>query len=104
MKMCILSKIFVWTNIVEMKTVELGHFFFCKSCVVHNFSVMTCRIVMKLIGVLDYRIGMCILAGIYVFAEYVEMTAVKPSRFSANLGLMCRLQLLFNNLLDCFET
>ena len=71
-EMHILSGIYVWTQNVEM-TVELRRFFSGKLGLVRS---TTCRIVMKLNGVLDYHIRMCILSGIYVRAKIVEVMAV----------------------------
>ena len=55
-----------------MTAVGLGHFFM-KSlvcCVVRNSSLTTCRIVMKLNGVLDYHRNVCILLGINALSQF----------------------------------
>ena len=82
MEMCILSRINVKTKIVEMTAVESLSFFLV-SCVVPNSSLTSSRVVMKLNGVLDYHIGMCIFSEIFVWAKIVEMTAV-------DLGVFCK--------------
>ena len=55
---------------------------------------------MKLGGVLNYHIGMCILSGIYVWAKIVEMRDVRSRFFFSKFGsdeLWKELDGTFNN-------
>ena len=78
-EMFMMSGIYVWTKIVEIMAGTFQHNLV--SCVVHNSSLRTWRIVVKLNGVLDYYIGICIFSEIYVCTKIVEMTTVKTSTF-----------------------
>ena len=94
--MCILSGIYVWAKIVEVTGIFQQNLVWC---IVHN-SLTTWRLVMKLNWNVITVLGFAILSKIYVLAKIAEVTAT----FSAKLGLMHCLQLLLNNLQDCYET
>ena len=75
------------------------------SCIVCKSFSTTCRIFMKLDGVLNYHIGMCVLSGTCVWSKIEEMMLLDfGGGISANLGLVCCTQCSLNKLQDCNET
>ena len=51
------------------------------SCVVDKSPSTTGMIVMKLNGVVDYHMEMCIFSGIYVWTKIVEMRVFRTNAF-----------------------